>query len=425
MNKLNNQPIQTNSPLTNTLTSEQLNALQLYNAGKNVFLSGPAGTGKTHTIRAIVSSNIHKTIIVTASTGIAAVAISGSTLHSFAGIGLGENSVKDIISSIRKDAIERWKSTDVLIIDEISMLSAEYFVKLNNIVKLIRQTEKPFGGIQLIISGDFLQLPPIGSKFVFQSAVWNACNLHIVQFTRGMRQIDDTFYNTLGKIRIGDISEDVMRIIGQCIRPIVEIEGIKPTKLYPTKDSVARININELKKLNVHHTVFKSTICETPDRGYIQNVYNMKKVWSQVQCMEQLPIAVGAQVMLTKNLDVYGGFANGSRGVVVDISNDVILVQFIGGVIDIMRETFTVKLTPYTTVSVYQFPLLLAWATTIHKSQGMTLDLVEMNLSQSFEYGMVYVALSRVRSLDGLYITDINYQKIQAHPDALAFYQIR
>ncbi len=377
------------------LTEEQKQAVELFNKRHNIFLSGPAGTGKTHTLKAIMKIVEHRymQLVVTASTGIAAVLLGGSTLHSFAGIGLGQNTVAQIVRNVRPDVIKRWKDTDVLIIDEISMLSADYFVKLDAVVRLFRRSERPFGGIQLIISGDFLQLPPIDSDFVFQTDTWKRCNFNCVQFSKSMRQSNQDFYRTLGKIRMGHVTDEVMRIIGQCIRPPSNTRSIKPTKLYPTRDSVIRINVEELKRLNVEHRIYHADVTESPNRGIIQDQHYMKKVWSQVQCMQNLPLAVGAQVMLTKNLDVVGGLANGSRGVVLDMNDTSIKVEFIHGVVTIVKELFEVQITPMSTINIFQFPLLLAWATTIHKSQGLSLDLVEMDLSQSFEFGMIYAFL--------------------------------
>lgn len=406
-----------------TLNDSQKLALQLYESGKNIFLSGPAGTGKSYIIDKIIHAD-HKIKAITASTGIAAVLISGSTLHSFAGIGLGTKTMRQIIHNLRPDVLTRWKELDVLIIDEVSMINAEYFDKLNSVVKLIRQTDNIFGGIQLVLSGDFLQLPPINSKFTFQADAWLKSNMQVVEFTKSMRQ-NDEFFTILNKIRVGQINNQVIRYINNAVRRCATINDIIPTKLYPTRDSVFKINISELKKLmdaGAKYKLFTATVSEKPNLGTAQKPEYMAKIWGQVQCMENFPCAVGAQVMLTKNLNVAAGLANGSRGIVIDVGQSI-KVQFLNGVHEILPDTFEVQQNK-SILCITQFPLLLAWATTIHKSQGMTLDLVEMDLSQSFEYGMIYVALSRVRSMDGLYINKIDYRKIKAHPDALKYYNI-
>lgn len=412
---------------------EQAHAIELFNQGNNIFLSGGAGVGKSYVINECIKQynkthplNLdNKDLVVTASTGIAAILINGTTLHSFAGIGLGNLDVGESIKKMHYIVKERWRRLRVLIIDEVSMLNPDYFDKLNNIVRLIRNNIRPFGGIQLLISGDFLQLPPVKSYFAFQSTAWKEINLQRIILTQNMRQTDNTFHQALDKIRRGIADDFVQRVIGPCVREVETVNGIKPTRMFPTKDSVMRINIEELRKLDdiiiipAKWTINDPSMIskETPPD------WMMKKVWSQVPIMEKLPIAPYAQIMLTKNLDITNGLANGSRGIVLKMTNEVITVQFVNGqIIDILKETFDVKLSPTKVVYIHQFPLLLAWATTIHKSQGMTLDLAEMDLSASFEYGMIYVALSRVRSLDGLYINAINYQKIKAHPDALEFY---
>ena len=409
------------------LNTRQQLALDTFKAGHNVFLTGPAGTGKSFVINSCIKHLNTLTdikYVVTASTGISAFIINGTTLHSFGGIGLGEGTVGEILKKMFFGTKNRLKAIDYIIIDEISMLNPEYLDKLDEVLRILRYSSKAFGGVNVLVSGDFLQLPPVNAPFAFTADVWKKFSFTTIELTQPMRQVDQDFYNCLLTIRKGIRNDFVERTLSPYVRDSVDYNGIKPTKLYPTRAKVTAENIKELKKLK-DIKIYEAHIRDPNKYITAKNSHEAhQKIWSSVQAMRKLPVAVGAQVMLTKNIDVAAGLANGSRGVVRKIHDTFIEVEFIKTTYNVYKMEFEVKIRHNKSVFINQFPLLLAWASTVHKCQGMTLDYVEVDLKEAFECGMIYVALSRVKSREGLFIKDIDYDKIKAHPDALKFYGI-
>lgn len=419
------------------LNEKQKLAWSLVQENKNIFLTGQAGTGKSFLIKKIVESipKFKKTII-TSMTGISAILINGVTLHSYLGIGLGQDKIEVLLDKILKNKwiSKKWLSINTLIIDEVSMLSPELFDKLEEMARIIRSNDLPFGGIQILLSGDFFQLPcPEKSddtkKFCFQAESWNrVIENNIINLTEIIRQQDDKiFCDILQKIRIGDITQEVNEILDSCLNKNLNNNlGIKPTKLYCLNKDVDYINNTELLKLNTE----ENNLYQFDMEFYVYNCDNFKiqdilinKYKKNTTAPDILKLCVGAQVILLKNIDFENGLVNGSRGVVVKFINDKPLVRFLSGLeIIIDWNEWTFKEYP-AKIIVSQLPLKLAWVLTVHKSQGMTLDYVEVNLNQVFEYGQAYVALSRVRSLSGLSIIDINYDKIRAHPIIIEFYK--
>jgi len=409
--------------------------------GKNIFLTGPAGTGKSHVIHTY--KNLYKNqknIAITSTTGVSAVVIGGTTLFSYLSIGLGTGSVDDLVAKISKSskAKQRWLSLDVLVIDEVSMLSAELFDKLEQIARMIRRKpskllkgesipELPFGGIQLILSGDFLQLPVIGdeAKFCFEAESWNRCIDHTVELSQNMRQGDNEFQEILSEIRYGQVSKRARKLLDSRIG--IELKndlGIKPTRIFTTNASVDSMNEKELDKLSQNNDFYQ----------YDMEVYFYEFVQDRVQALEKyrksclapdcLQICVGAQVMLLCNMDVEAGLANGSRGVVIAFIEGMPVVRFMNGVEQIIDfYSWEVEEGKKKVVRITQMPLKLAWAITAHKGQSLTLDYTEVDLSNIFAYGQAYVALSRVKKLDGMSIVAINYDGIRAHPKALEYYR--
>lgn len=410
-------------------------------AGKNIFLTGAAGCGKSHVIHMFKKLyETRKNIAITSTTGVSAIIIGGTTLHSYLSIGLGTGSVEDLVSKISKSSKgkKRWLSIDVLVIDEISMLSAELFDKLEHIARIIRkkptkilkgkpEPELPFGGIQLILSGDFLQLPVIGedSKFCFEAESWNRCIEYSIELNQNMRQSDDSFQEILSEIRYGQVSKNARKMLDSRIGiKLVNDLGIKPTRIFTTNASVDYMNEKELDKLSENNDFYQ----------YDMEVYFYEYVQDKIQAIEKyrknciapecLQICIGAQVMLLANLDVESGLANGSRGVVVSFIEGMPVVRFINGVEQIIDfYSWEIEEGKTKIVRITQIPLKLAWAITTHKGQSLTLDYVEVDLSNIFAYGQAYVALSRVKKLDGLSIIEINYDKINAHPKAIEYYR--
>lgn len=413
------------------LNTKQNYAYNLMAQGKNIFLTGPGGVGKTALIKLFtkVYSKVKK-IAVTSTTGTSALLINGTTIHSYLGIGFGSESVEKIVDKIKSMPWlkKRWSSTDVLIIDEVSMMNPELFDKVEEIARIIRKNKFPFGGIQLILSGDFCQLPVVGStKFCFEADSWNFCVEETVYLTEIIRQGDKIFQDVLNNVRLGNITVKVKEVLKQ--RKGINLTndfGIMPTKLYSTNIDVDRINNNELDKLAEKDITFYEYEMDTHVNAKVGNRAGViEKFKKSCNAPEILQLCVGAQVMLLKNLDLANGLANGSRGVVIGFSQDLPVVKFLNGeerIIDM--EVWEVIENDKPILSAKQIPLKIAYAISIHKSQGCSLDFAEIDLSNIFEYGQAYVALSRVKSLQGLSIIGIDYNNICAHPKALEFYSI-
>ena len=430
------------------LNQKQLEVIDKLKDRQNVFITGGAGVGKSFLIEYISKHKEeifgNKKVGVTSTTGTSSILINGTTIHSYLGLGLGNNTVENMYTFIvkRKHLRERWRELSVLIIDEISMLTAELFDKIEAIARKIRyKFHKPFGGIQLVCSGDFFQLPPIGissgnSEFCFQTVNWDKCiqRENVIILTEIIRQEDKLFANALAKIRVGNIDSYVKDIFSTIIGKNGGDDIIKPTRLYPLNSSVDYINEKEFGK-----AVRDSTNQET--REYIrefemyspggvstkvtENVLEKYKNYSSIP--EQLELCVGCQVMLIHNLDLTSEgeqkLVNGSRGVVVKFVEDIPVVEFTNGKeILIDWHTWEIEENDISFGRISQIPLKLAYAFSIHKSQGCTLDKVMINLKSVFEYGMGYVALSRVKNLEGLYIEDIDWGKIKAHPEVIEYF---
>ncbi|GBM62453.1 ATP-dependent DNA helicase PIF1 [Araneus ventricosus] len=404
------------------LTTEQKNVMSAVMSGRNVFFTGSAGTGKSFLLKRILGALAPENTFATASTGVAACQIGGITLHAFAGIGTGSAPVQQCFQLAQQKGKSMWKQCQHLIVDEISMVDGEFFEKLEKVARMVRNCDKPFGGIQLILSGDFLQLPPVAKKgqnktFCFQSAAWrNSIDVNI-ELHMVKRQDDKNFINILQDVRRGRCTRDVIEKLKATNSHRIDKDGIMATKLSTHKDDVEIINNSHLEKLPGRIQTY-SAVDNYPDLSrFISN---------HCHVLEKVELKVGAQVMLTKNLDLQRGLVNGARGVVTgfDTGQEKLpIVKFVCGTQQAVNyEKWTVK-TPSGLVLVRKMlPLQLAWAMSIHKSQGMTLDCVEVSLGRVFECGQAYVALSRARSLQGLRVLDIEASSIRADPRVLKFY---
>ncbi|MBW0499447.1 hypothetical protein O181_039162 [Austropuccinia psidii MF-1] len=427
--------------------------------GESVFFTGSAGTGKSFLLKFIIDylrRKKHLNVQVTASTGIAASLIKGTTLHSFAGIGLGKEDVQRLIFKVKRSAKsrDRWTQVDVLVIDEVSMIDGNLFDKLNLVAQSIRSSNLPFGGIQLILAGDFFQLPPVSRRgvdairvpYVFECNYWKECIPKAMILQQVFRQSDPVFVSILNDLRYGIVTTQTEKVLKSLSRPVHYLDGIAPTELYPTKDDVESANKAHLNSINAPSIMFDAedhVKVEQPRSNLIEQLNKNLLVGPQLVLKE------GAQVMLVKNLPEYH-LVNGSVGIVVgfgaqndgfeSLSDSSIskpfhsqrhptfcmnvpttkwpIVKFtdgqklpIGPLSFEMEDASGVLLATRT-----QLPLILAWALSIHKSQGQTLDRVKINLAKSFEKGQVYVALSRATSLDRTQILGFNKAKVQAHP---------
>jgi ATP-dependent DNA helicase PIF1 len=408
------------------LTKEQELALKYITNDENILLTGPAGTGKTALIKYFVKmQGMYRTIATTSTTGTSAILIGGTTLHSYLGILLGTGTVENLYDRISGSKLytNRWTKLETLIIDEVSMLHPQLLDKLEELARKLRRNEHAFGGIQLVLSGDFLQLPCIGTdKFCFQSKSWEKCKFKIVNFKEIVRQSDPNFQKCLNFIRMGEINDFVKSILEPRVGlTLTNQYGIKPTKLYSKNVDVDKINDEELDKLAQDSRVFLKYEIKVIKYKFDADPEKIKK-----NCLAPyvLELCVGAQVMLLVNLDLANGLANGSRGVIREFINECPVVTFLNGQVRIIKQhNWEIEDNGVKIFDIYQIPLKVAYAISIHKSQGSSLDYAEVEIKNIFEYGQGYVALSRVKSLEGLSIISIDYNKILSHPKAIEFYK--
>lgn len=393
-------------------------ALALLRAGHSVFLTGEAGSGKTYTINEYTKYLRTKRIpfAVTASTGIAATHIGGMTIHSWSGIGTARELNETEIKNIAKTAhvAKRIRKAGVLIIDEVSMLDGRVLTLIETVCRVVRKSTLPFGGMQVVLVGDFFQLPPVtkageSAQYAFESEAWarlvpTVCYLH-EQF----RQEDTIFLNLLKAIRANTLEETHYETFrGQMVTEDDAPLGI--TRLYSHNLDVDRINLDELRQLPG-----KTKAYQMRGKGRENLVETLKR-----NCLspERLELKVGALVMFTKN-NSSAGYVNGTQGVVVSFHRESklpIVKTRQGNILEVGPMDWSMFEGEEALAVVTQLPLRLAWALTIHKSQGTSLDAAVIDLSKVFEYGQGYVALSRVRTLRGLHLLGMNNKATQVHP---------
>ena len=414
------------------LSSQQQQVIEAVDAGKNILVTGGAGTGKSYLLQYLKRYYVNKGLAITASTGIAAVNIGGATIHSWAGIGLAnmptDQIVRNLFGAKFSKVRRKIKLTKILAIDEISMISAELLEILDQVFQAIRENKEPMGGMQMLFFGDFLQLPPISNQyqqanFCFKSEVWKNLNLKTFNLQEIFRQNDDKFVKILNNMRFGIIEEDDVKHLESRLEAKDNNKAIKPTILTTHNHKAEQINETELKKIAREEKIFQA--------NYFGD--DRKIEFLQKNCIASgvLKLKVGAQVMMIKNTYQKEGIINGSLGIVKDFSGkkSYPIVEFNNGAtITISPEEWLIerfdeeKRTIVTEAGLNQIPLILSWAITIHKSQGLTLDKISCDLSDIFSPGQAYVALSRARSLDGVFIKSINFGKIVANQEAAEFY---
>src|SRR3989344_1103967 len=417
------------------MTQEQ--ALNILKTGANIFLTGEPGAGKTHIVNTYVNylrtSDVEPAI--TASTGIAATHIGGMTIHSWSGIGIKTKLDKYDLDKIASSEYisKRVNRTRVLIIDEISMLSENMLNMVDMVCREIKQSSEPFGGIQIILVGDFFQLPPIVKRdfaeekqnslienpqvrpvgtFAYDAGAWNRARLVVCYLTEQHRQDDKDFLSVLSGIRANNVEREHMNHINARQIGVDDMpENI--TKLFSHNMDVDRVNNTELAKLEEEIKLFRMT-----ESGNEKIIETLKK-----GCLspEKLELKIGAVVMCTKN-NPKERFVNGTLGTIAgfeEFSGNPIFKNRNGRSIVIAPMGWIVEENGKIRAQITQIPLRLAWAITVHKSQGMSMDAAVMDLSQVFEFGQGYVALSRVRSLSGLFLERMSEQALMLHPDVV------
>lgn len=397
--------------------------MHLMQQGRSVFLTGPAGSGKTFVVNKFISGlkKQKKGVGITASTGIAATHLNGTTIHSWSGLGIREELTKRDLTRLANNARlnKRYNSTDVLIIDEVSMLHGRRLNMINQACKLLRQSDEPFGGLQLILTGDLFQLPPVNRSgepddFVHLSAAWQELNPAICYLSEQHRQKDGELLDVLEAMRASDLRRRHLTYLqGRMnLQPAPEVVL---TRLYSHNVDVEQVNQARLDQLPGKSQTYKM---ESTGRKSAS-----EQLQKSVLAPLLLELKLGAEIMFVAN-NFARHFANGTRACVIEFD------QLTGlPIVQLQNSKRKILVEPHTwnreedgkiRASVSQLPLRLAWAITIHKSQGMSLDSALIDLSQSFTYGMGYVALSRVRSLDGLYLSGLNSMALKLHPGIFA-----
>ena len=401
------------------MTQEQ--ALRIMKTGVNVYLTGSAGSGKTYLLNKYIKylESHGVPVAVTASTGIAATHMNGMTIHSWSGLGIKDHLDERELEKLeeRKYLWKRFDKARVLIIDEISMLEGKQLEMVERICRRFKRNDKPFGGLQVILSGDFFQLPPVrkgedkDGEIIPKSKVWQILNPAVCYLEEQFRQKDDILTGILNKIRSNQIEEGDYQILEKRIG--VNISAFKPTKLYTHNADVDLINEKELAEINEQEITFVMT-----GDGPLNLVEILKK--SSI-ATEVLKMKKGAEIMCIKN-NFEMGYVNGSRGKIVDFELDTrypVVELYSGQRVTLKPESWSIEEEGRIKASIKQIPLRLAWAITIHKSQGMSLDNAEIDLGKTFTYGMGYVALSRVRTLEGIILKSLDKKALLVDPRVL------
>ena len=399
---------------------DQETALAILKKGHSVYLTGPAGSGKTYLLNLFVEHLKKKEtrVAVTASTGLAATHLNGRTIHSWSGIGIRKKLDATAWKKIKNNSKlrKRIADTQVLIIDEISMLHDYQLDMIDEICRYFRKSIYAFGGIQVVMCGDFFQLPPVGDEggtanFVMQAAVWQKMTLQICYLEKVYRQSDEKLTEILNRIRGREIQDGLF----EYLEGLIEEERtfpLRPARLYAHNVAVDAINLRELRKLNDGPKVYYMHQKGNDDRL-------LESLRGSCQAAEKLVLKKGAVVMFIKNNPELG-YVNGTIGEVVgfDEANRLPIVRISDGQeIVASPESWSIDDEEGKALAmVAQVPLKLAWAITIHKSQGMTLDAVEMDLGKCFAYGMGYVALSRAKSLASIKLLGLNYRALEVDP---------
>lgn len=423
------------------LTVEQRGICEVALRGESLFFTGGAGTGKSFLLKQVLQALGSTGTAVTASTALAASHLGGTTLHKWASVGRGEADVVTLARELKRraDSLYRWRNTRTLVIDEISMVDGDFFAKLEVLARAVRGNDRPFGGLQLILAGDFLQLPPVSGRgnqdrpgqgvreqqhprFCFEVPAWKTTITRTFELTEVFRQKgDDAFCTVLNEMRLGHLSEASVKLLLPRLVAGIGAGHASATRLMPLRSEVERVNQRALAALPGTLEIFEAR--DTGDSAELDRLTSVRQV---------LELRVGALVLLTRTLDVRRKLVNGTQGKVKSFTGSGSLrqpvVEFIdlGTEIVIAHQAFEARVGNVIVGVRTQLPLELAWAVSVHKSQGMTLNSVEVSLDSVFEDGQAYVALSRARSLQGVYLVgneDSLRRSARADPRCLAFHQ--
>jgi len=439
------------------LSEKQKLVYAKYEAGENIFMTGAGGTGKTELIKRIVKDAKEKGIKyqVCALTGCACILLkcNAKTIHSWGGLGLCNGDIDLLAGKIALNKFKRknWKQVELLIVDEVSMMSKKLFNALNLIGKKCRLDQSAFGGIQVIFSGDFNQLSPIGnddepdtSRYCFESEDWDNIFKNQIELVEIFRQKDPVYTKILSQIRNGKLTrKSVDKLNSYVGRKIPEDILIKPTIIYPTRNKVEKINNESLEKINEDVYTFKMQECteeeiESSSKTSKKTVFDRVFTESQKQteinylrnninCDNIIHLKKGAQVMCIANLDMENDICNGSQGIIIDFATisgqNIPVVKFYNNITRPIGYNIW-QSENIQSIALKQIPLILSWAITIHKAQGATLDVAEIDIGREiFACGQTYVALSRIKSLEGLYLKSFDPNKIKLSKKVKNYYE--
>ena len=398
------------------MNAKQLEALNIVKMNRNLFLTGSAGTGKSFTIKSIVNyfdiNNISYGL--TALTGCAAVLINGQTIHSFLGLGISRN-LKEIIKNLEKfkKQLEIIRNVKSLIIDEISMMDDELFELINQLLKTVRKTDKIFGGIQVILVGDFHQLPPINNNYCFNSPLWNDLNLTSIVLTEIIRQKDDdVLKQILEEIRNEKLSDNSLEILQNLVIKDKDDSDIKPTRLYPINTNVDKINNYEYKKLlntNKGIEVLYKASANIKDT----NLSNY-----------DINLTLNAKIMIIRNICMEKKLVNGTRGIVIELRKTGIVMKDIDGNLHLIEYHIDKNVNGKKKLEIAFLPVKLAYAMSIHKSQGASIDNLEVDLGDDiFISGQLYTALSRATNIKHLRLSNFSKTSLIKNRNIKNFYE--
>lgn len=467
--KIKEDPDEKNS-INEEFTDKHMKIIKYVDEGHNVFFTGKAGTGKSYLTRWLIKKleDEGKNVLICAPTGIASINVGGYTAHSLFGFRSGIMPFKKNYNIFKNYKADLWADVDVLIIDEISQFDADLFDRASELLMKYKELEfgitqpEPFGGIQVIIVGDFYQIPPISKekasrKYCFQTYTWENLKLKCVELDHIYRQSCPTFINILNEIRVGNLSQQSINILSERIKSYDGNSDIRPTYIMSRKSDVQAINDKFLAKLkNVKEFRYKSSykLCYISDDNKTKISYNnrhdydhdIKIRWPfeklRLDEMErfkkevgrpEITIKVGAQVILKYNIDISEGLVNGLRGVVIHFEDRYPVVKFENGKIEVIRPVRIDKPFPPTThhtfdniyLSCFFIPLNLGWALTLHSVQGLTINemIISMDKNSGFDYHMMYTLLSRGTDLNKIWITNFDISSIKVDPVVKDFYK--